>query len=302
MGRSDDAGGHDAGHDAGAKPEAGASRDAGSCPAPPAGVDAQGTAAFQLINQTRSAMGSACATMVATLNTSTAKHCAYFAANFAMNPSFTANMCIASPHYEVMGCTGFYGTDPAAREKAAGYSLANGGGGEDMDFLGNGAGAVQDWINSVYHRTDVLSPWTGDVGYGSAQACDTLDFGTGHTGASTSLIATYPYDGETGVPISFDGGREEPTPAVPPSGWPSGYPITVYIQGATLTTHELSVDGGAQVAHQWLTPQADTNLKYANSAVLYANAPLTHATRYLVHVAGTRGASPVDVTFAFTTQ
>jgi hypothetical protein len=300
--RSDDAGDDDAGPGAAPGPEAGPPHDAGSCPSPPAGVDTQAAAAFQLLNQTRSAMGSACATMVTTLNTSAAKHCAYFAANFAMNPSFTANMCIASPHYEVMGCTDFYGTDPAAREMAAGYSLANGGGGEDMDFLGNGAAAVQDWLNSVYHRTDVLSPWTGDVGYGSASMCDTLDFGTGHTGASTSLVVTYPYDGQTGVPVSFNGGREEPTPAVPPGGWPSGYPINVYIQGATLTTHELSVDGGAQIAHQWLTPATDTNLKYANTAVLYGNAPLTAATRYLVHVAGTRGGSPIDVKFTFTTQ
>ena len=129
-----------------------------------------------------------------------------------------------------------------------------------------------------------------------------MDFGTGHTGASTSLIATYPYDGQTGVPTSFNGGREEPSPSVPPAGWPSGYPITVYIQGATLTTHEFSIDGGAQVAHQWLTAQSDTNLQYANSVVLYGNSPLTSATRYLVHVAGTRNGSPVNAKFTFTTQ
>ena len=54
---------------------------------------------------------------------------------------------------------------------------------ENMHFLGRGAGAVQGWIDSVWHRTPVLSPWIGDQGYGRASGCDTMDYGGGSTGA-----------------------------------------------------------------------------------------------------------------------
>jgi hypothetical protein len=265
--------------------------DGGVCPAP-AGIDANTAAAFQLVNQTRAAMGSPCATMVAALNTSAAKHCAYYAAN-------TANMsCISNAHVEVSSCTGYVAAQFSQREQAAGYTGQPNS--ETMAFVDNGASATQTWIDSVWHRTPVLSPWTRDLGYGAATRCDTMDFGVGATSAS-DLIVTYPYDGQTGVPTSFNGSYEGPTPPAPPSGWPSGYPAHVYIKGATITTHEFSVDGGAQLSHQWITPQSNSLAQ--NAVILYGDAPLKSATRYRVHVAGTRtGGAAVDVSIAFTTK
>ena len=40
-------------------------------------------------------------------------------------------------------------------------------------------GPLSSFIDSVYHRTPVLSPWLRHVGYGGAESCDTIDFGTG---------------------------------------------------------------------------------------------------------------------------
>jgi hypothetical protein len=269
--------------------------DAGVCPAP-SGIDANTTAALQLTNQTRAAMGSPCATMVPALDTSATKHCVYYAANVG------SATCDANAHVEVSGCLDFVAAQFGARETAAGYSGRASS--ETMAFLDNGAKAVQTWIDSVWHRTPVLSPWVRDVGYGAATACDTMDFGVG-TASSKSLILTYPYDGQTGLPVSFDGSREGPMPPTPPGGWPSGYPVHVFVSGANgtaLTTHEFSIDGGAQIAHQWITPQTP-NAVVQDAVILYANSPLTSGTRYRVHVAGTGAAgAAVNVNITFTTK
>ena len=83
------------------------------------------------------------------------KHCQYYAMN--VNTS-----CTADPHNEVMGCAGFVGS-LGARLKAAGYDYASG---EVMAFANNPQSAIDQWINSVWHRIPILSPWTGDMGYG----------------------------------------------------------------------------------------------------------------------------------------
>jgi hypothetical protein len=274
------------------------------CPAP-AGITSQQTTALQIINQTRAAMGSPCATMITTLNTSATNHCTYYAAN-ASNQS-----CVSNAHVEVSGCTSFVAANFDAREKAAGYTGQAAS--EVMAFDNNPTAALGQWIGSIYHRTPVLDPWTRDFGYGAATGCDTIDFGVG-AGSSTSgnLVVSYPYDGQTGVARSFNGQQEIPTPPVPPNGWPSGLPVHVYMQASsiTLTTDEFGVDGGAQLAHQNMTPQTSQGY-LRNALVLYANAPLTAQTKYRVHVAGTRQvqsftgmttSAPFDVSFAFTTM
>lgn len=276
--------------------------DAGTC-APLAGVDMNTATALQIVNSTRAAMGSPCATMVAKLNTSATKHCQYYAAN--VNSTMANCNAKADPHSEVSGCPDFVGADPGTREAAAGYMSY--GWSEVMAFDDNSTEALSQWINSIWHRTPVLDPWTRDLGYGAATACDTIDFGTGAT-APSNLVVTYPYDGQTGLMTSFDGTYEGPAPPKPPTGWPSGYPVHVYVQGSTitLTTDEFSVDGGALLDHQVITPQTSNGI-LQDAVVLYANSPLKSATRYRVHVAGTAaglrgGSSSFNVNIAFTTK
>ena len=285
--------------------------DGGACPAP-SGITSQQSTALQIINQTRAAMGSPCATIVSTLDTSATKHCQYYAAN-------VSNMtCVANPHVEVSTCT----TDYVAaqfydRETAAGYMCQPSltqmcGSFEVMAFDDNPTYALAQWIGSIYHRTPVLDPRTRDFGYGNATGCDTIDFGEGAGSTTASnVLVSYPYDGQTGVGTSFNGAQEEPTPPVPPNGWPSAMPITIFMAATsvTLTTDEFGVDGGAQLAHQVMTPQS--NQLVQNALVLYGNAPLMSKTKYRVHVAGTRStqsfsgstsSAMFDVSFAFTTM
>ncbi len=265
------------------------------CPGPPAGATAGQAAALNLENMVRVAMGIPCATMVATINLGATRHCAYYASNVGMAT------CVANAHVEVSTCPMYNAAQFSTRMTMAGYTGSPAF--EDMAFSNNGAGAVQQWIDSVWHRTPVLSPWVRDIGYGAATGCDTMDFGVG-AATPSSVVATYPYANQTGVPTSFDGTREGPRPPAPPTGWPSGYPIHIYLRGGTVTTHELTVaSSGTIVPHVWIgTADASAMGLLPNANVMYANTALGAATRYHVHIVGTNAAGPVTLDWDFTTR
>jgi hypothetical protein len=236
-------------------------------------------------------MGVPCQQLVLTLCTSAANHCNYYATNQG-NASCTP----ASAHDEISGCPGFTGVSGGDREKYAGYTGT--GWSECMAFSNDPTRSTMMFINSVYHRTPCLSPWYRDMGYGNATGCDTIDFSRGATTPST-VTGYYPYSGQTGVPTCFDGSREGPTPPAPSTGWPSGYPITIFAQNLTVTTHTIVVDGTAtQLAHQWLG--SDSTLG-SSAKVLYTDAPLSANTTYRVTIDGTISSNAAHFEWAFTT-
>jgi cysteine-rich secretory family protein len=251
------------------------------------GVCAEPPVAYAVLNESRRAAGSPCASFVPALADSATRHCAYWAANAG------EAACVRDPHAEVMGCPGYWGARFVERELRSGYAGTPSS--ETMAFGAPGAAAVQLWIDSVWHRTPVLSPWVRDVGFGAAEDCVTADFGIG-AGSSDAKLVTWPYPGQTAVPRSFDGATEGPEPPRPPGGWPSGYPITIFARSA-LSAHALTVAStGAAVPHVWLAPGSAESRGLLDSAyVLYAEAPLAAATTYRVTAAG--GGSDIDFTF-----
>jgi hypothetical protein len=262
------------------------------CPAPPASAPADAVTALNAENALRVAMNIPCASLVLTLCTSAQAHCDYYTTNQG-NASCTPS----SAHNETSGCPGYTGADPGARIKAAGYT--GNGWSECMAFMGNPASAVKMFVDSVYHRVPVLSPWYTDMGYGGGSGCDTIDFGPGSAAAAKTVTAVYPYDGQTGVPLSFNGAQEGPTPPAPSTGWPSGYPVILYGQGITVTTHQIVVDGTTTpLTHIWL--DKDSTLG-SSAKVLYTEAPLTANTTYRVTIDGSTSSSSVHFDWAFTT-
>jgi uncharacterized protein YkwD len=253
------------------------------CAPAPGGSTAGAQAAIEAVNDARVAMGVPCMEMIPEINTSAQNHCDYYAMG--------GSSCQAG-HQEIEGCPGFTGVNFWERMAAAGYTGSAAS--EDMAFSNDGASAVRQWIDSVWHRTPVLSPWIRHCGYGGAAGCDTMDFGRGPSTPS-SETAVWPYANQTGVPTSFDGRFEGPMPPAPSGGWPSGYPITIYVQGS-LSTHTLTVDGDSTpIDHVWLTP-GDSPL-LSTEYVMYANEPLSGGTTYRVHVSGS-----VDLEWTFTTR
>ena len=265
-----------------------------SCPAPPAGAADNAIKALNAVNTLRLAMGVECANLVLALDKSAQAHCDFYAANTGVAMCEGGSI---SPHSEVAGCTGFTGADPGARVKAAGYMGR--GWSEVMAFNNDPNKAVTQWVNSVWHRTPLLSPWWDDMGYGNAAKCDVIDQGPG-TQMPATATAMYPYAGQTGVTRSFNGANEGPVPPAPATGWPSGLPITLYVQKATTVSHSIEVMGsGAPLAHTWIDyNQSDND---SDQLIMYTDKPFTANTQYHVTIAVTIAGAPKTFDWTFTT-
>jgi hypothetical protein len=293
-----DAASRDGGSEAGAPPVGGGA-DASACGPAPTGVSEKAASALSVVNGYRVPVGSGCISMAAGLNMSSLNHCNYYAMNSANKT------CIADVHSEVMSCMGFTGVNLGQRARAAGYTGQ--GASEVMAFVDDPTRAIASWVNSVWHRIPILDPWTGDMGYGNATRCDTIDFGRGTPKASNDTVVVYPYDGQTGLPTNFDGSREGPMPPAPASGWPSSSPITVYARGIKITEHVITRDGDATpMEHVFLdsaSPLLDAGSRgfLTTSVFLYANQPFMPNTKYRVKVVGTRTGGTLNLEWTFTT-
>jgi hypothetical protein len=252
-----------------------------------------------IVNSYRVPAGAGCQHSIPEIAKAAANHCVYYAG------FMRGDMCIASPHNEVMGCAGFTGVNPGDRMKAAGYMAF--GGGEVMAFVNDPQGAIDTWVNSVWHRTPIIDPWTTHMGYGSAANCDTIDFGRGTTPPPMDTVVVYPYDGQVNVPTAFNGQYEGPMPPAPASGWPSSSPISVHAQKLMIGEHVLTLDGDpTPIEHVWLDANAtiveqSMRRSLTNVVFMYANMPFTANTKYRVKISGTYGSGTVAKEWTFTT-
>jgi hypothetical protein len=264
------------------------------CVAPPEGTNKEAVEAFERVNAYRKAAGLGCTTFSPEIAQAADDHCGYYTANKGKG------MCTANPHREVMSCDKFRGEKMSNRLKAASYSGMSAY--EDMTYVGDGSKAVDMWVDSVWHRIPILSPWVGDVGYGGAKACDTMDFAWSKV-PSDGPPVMYPYDGQTGLPRSWDGATESPALPKPPRGWPSGYPIMLYMAGLEVTSHALLDGEGKRVDHTFLAPGDKDSLGILlNEFAMYAHERLDKKTTYKVVIEGRRHGEPVHVEWSFTTR
>jgi hypothetical protein len=263
-----------------------------SCARPPEGAEPTAVAAYDRVNAYRQAAGLGCMNFSPQISVAAAGHCNYYIVN--------KGNCVASPHREVMGCDKFRAERFADRMVLAAYPGAPAY--ETMTYVGAGSQAVDKWVDSVWHRIPILSPWVADAGYGSVNKCDTMDFGWMPT-LSDRAPLTYPVDGQTGIPRSFDGNTESPTLPVPPKGWPSGYPIMIYAIDLKVTSHTLVDDQNAPVDHIWIAPEDTAAMGILrNELVMYAHSPLKKATTYHVVIDGEHKGEAVHLAWSFTTR
>jgi hypothetical protein len=268
------------------------------CPQPPVGSSATAIEAWTLVNQIRLAAAGSCMNMVPALNASAQNHCDYIAMN-------RGNSACGSGHDQVEGCTGFSGTTAQAREIAAGYprNLAYT---EVLFNIGNmPARAIQGWLNTPFHRIPLIDPWTTDMGWGGGAGCDIIDIGRGTMPAPDNAVVVFPYDGQTDVPLSFNG-LESPAPPKPASGWPSAYPVSIYAKRLTVSEHVITKDGDpTPLPHMWLdakAPEVTSGLRgYFTSTAMMYGAPYEPNTKYRVRIAGTSQGGPLNVEWTFTT-
>ncbi|MDI6706962.1 MAG: stalk domain-containing protein [Bacillota bacterium] len=107
---------------------------------------------------------------------------------------------------------------------------------ENLHFVSSHIAAVDDWMDSVYHRFPIINPIFTDIGYGYAKKgerhINVLDVGAPKYSNLEQQIVVYPADGQRGVPLTWSG-LEDPDPLrlYPEADGPGGYPITLMLSG-----------------------------------------------------------------------
>lgn len=167
---------------------------------------------------------------------------------------------------------------------------------EVMAFVGNPIGAVDGWMETLYHRIPFVHPNTFETGYGTmvggcyrwSGGTDVMNFSKMSSTPVTDGVA-YPYDGQTGVNNQWDG-YESPQPPMPPgAGYPSGPIITMtFPEGGkfSISEHFLFAPDDTAVPHMWVDPGNDPAGFLQQTVSLYALNPLDTLATYRVRLAG----------------
>jgi hypothetical protein len=174
-------------------------------------------------------------------------------------------------------------------------------------------GAIDNWINTVYHRSPLLRPLVDSVGldfqgeYGdliTTGPWDTEDVGGG------LLAARYPVSGQTGVPTTFHSDREWPDPV---DGVDAvGSPVSVTFQADTWFENDNHFDvqlvpegcalraaDGSELAVELLEPATEPYLW--STVVLVPAEPLEPWQTYVVELEATVGGAPWKARWSFST-
>lgn len=211
---------------------------------------------------------------------------------------------------------GFTGAQLQDRLKTAGYTIAGTNAiGEVIAASTSGTGfdLVDQLITAIYHRFVIFEPVFKEVGSGSAVSSSnvtylTADFAANNglgPGIATGTMATWPFNGQTGVPTSFNSNNEEPDPV--PNQDTVGYPISVHTNltsTLTVTSFTVHVHGSnASLSTRLLSKATDPNMSTNTSAAaIIPLATLAGNTTYDVDFTGTLDGAAVTKSWSFTTK
>ena len=202
-------------------------------------------------------------------------------------------------HKEEASGQGYTGDNVLSRAQHFGYpqrSMA-----EVITHRSEPAGAVTDWIDSVYHRFPLLRADLVELGYGDAylgpMSVQVMDMS--YREKATGRIIVYPAANQVGVPIAFNG-NEIPDPA-PNASYPIGYPVTAtFDRNASVTVggFHLRDPSGTDLPGVTLLPnQPDME----NSFAYMANVPLKPGTTYTADLTYTLNGKAGHTVWKFTT-
>jgi tetratricopeptide (TPR) repeat protein len=229
-------------------------------------------AALAAVNQYRRIAGLAPVGSSAVIHQSALSHAFYTFFNGA-----SPNIRDLGIHLEDASGLGYTGDNVLSRAQHFGYpqrSMA-----EVITHRNDPAGAVSDWIDSVYHRIPLLRADLLELGYGDAYlgplTVQVMDMSYRET--TTGRVIVYPAVNQTNVPTAFNG-NEIPDPA-PNATYPIGYPVTATFDRnsrVTITGFHFRDPSGADLPGVTLPPSSETE----NSFAYMANKPLLPGTTY----------------------
>lgn len=181
-----------------------------------------------------------------------------------------------------------------------------------ISFANDGK-AVDNLIDTFYHRIPLISPRVLRAGAGAASGgtkyknvslIDCQSNRDGKPDAKTAVIA-YPPDGAKEVGTSFHG--EGPDPIPEEAKRPVGYPVTLTFFDRQKVTEVLTadlLDGGKSVACYVSTPEMPARKDHgqSNTICFLPKEPLSAKTTYTVKVACKVNGAKFEKTWSFTTK
>jgi len=201
-------------------------------------------------------------------------------------------------HREESTGQGYTGDNVLTRAQHFGYpqrSMA-----EVITHRTDPAGAVSDWIDSVYHRIPLLRADLLELGYGDAylgpMTVEVMDIS--YREMPTGRVILYPADNQVNLPTAFNG-NEIPDPA-PNASYPIGYPVTATFDRnarVTITAFHFRDPSGTDLPGVSLQPESETE----NSFAFLANTPLQPGTTYSAQLSYTLNGIAGRQTWQFTT-
>ena len=219
-------------------------------------------------------------------------------------------------HVQDSSKQGFTGAQLQDRLKTASYTIAGTNAiGEVIaaSTTGTGFDLVDQLITAIYHRFVIFEPVFKEVGSGSAVSAAnytylTVDFAANNglgPGIAKGTMATWPFNGQTGVPTSFDSNNEEPDPV--PNQNTVGYPISVHTNlTSTLTVQSFTVHvhgSNASLTTRLLSKATDPNMSTNTSAAaIIPLQTLAGGTTYDVDFTGTLDGATITKSWSFTTK
>jgi uncharacterized protein YkwD len=218
-------------------------------------------------------------------------------------------------HDQTAGKPGYTGARLQDRLVNAGYVFgAPNAIGEVISATSNGSGfyMAEELITAIYHRFVIFEPVFQEIGTGAATRSDnysyfTADFVTNRgygTGIPAGTIVTWPFNGQTQVPVNFFSDYEEPDPV--PNANEVGYPVSVHtnltrqltVQSFTIRMHGSSTD----LSTRLLAQGQDANTTTQSAAAIVPLARLAAATTYDVTFTGAIDGTPITRSWSFTTK
>ena len=209
-------------------------------------------------------------------------------------------------HDETPGKPGFTGVDATERAVFAGYSSSYWVG----DLGTATVGSVRTLINTVYHRSYLMSQEMSEVGIAnSPNPTDPVQFISFSNALkiqsnASDYQAVYPLDGQTNVPVFMMGESVDPFPEIPLPSSPISF---ASVAGSKLSVTHFTVTQEGQdspLPTQLRTQDNDPNPGYlpAHEAYLVGIVPFATYTTYQVHFDGLIDSTPVSRDWHFTTS
>jgi uncharacterized protein YkwD len=172
---------------------------------------------------------------------------------------------------------------------------------------------VDAWMATLYHRVPILEPNLKTIGFGCARgrrqgwvAVMNVSSGRGEEPRPGPLF--YPAPDQTGVPLSFPNGGEEPNPIPDDKTGRAGFPITAsfpHDKPLKNAIGKLTSSQGIETPCWFSAPEKPANPKeearQGNTVCLIPKEPLAANATYHVRLQGQLGDKAWDKKWKFTT-